>query len=88
MESSGGLLPRQHGLNAPKAPRGYLTAIDGTVVTDLEKLETAIMGLRGTPQEPVSSESPETWIEERLKGTVLALAKRIWSASGHRINPR
>ena len=68
--------------------RAYLTAIDGMVVTDLESLETAIMGLRGTPQEPVSWESPETWIDERLTGTDQSLAKRIWSASGHRINPR
>jgi restriction system protein len=68
--------------------RGYLTAIDGIAAPDLESLETAIMGLRGTPQEPVRWENPETWIEERLKGTDQSLARRIWSVSNHRINPR
>src|SRR4029079_1105348 len=56
---------------------GYLTAIEGVPVSDLESLETAIKGLRGTPQEPVSWENPETWIDERLKGTDQSLAKRI-----------
>ena len=46
------------------------------------------MRLRGTPQEPVSWENPETWIDERLKGSDQTLAKRIWSVSGHRVNPR
>ena len=68
--------------------RGYLSAVDGIPVADLESLEAAIKGLRGTPQEPVSWENPETWIEERLQGTDQSVAKRIWSASGHRINPR
>jgi restriction system protein len=68
--------------------RGYLTAIDGIAVADLEDLESAIRGLRGTPQEPVSWENPETWIGERLTGADQALARRIWSVSGHRINPR
>jgi restriction system protein len=67
--------------------RGYLTAIEGVAVSDLESLETKIKGLRGTPQEPVSWENPETWIEERLKGSDQALARLIWSISGHRINP-
>ncbi len=67
--------------------RGYLTAIEGVSVSDLESLETAIKRLRGTPQEPVSWENPEIWIEERLKGSDQALAKLIWSKSGHRLNP-
>ena len=46
------------------------------------------MKLRGTPQEPVSWESPETWIEERLQGDEQALARRIWVRSGHKTNPR
>ena len=87
-----GVTPEQPGL-CPWLPtfsqlRGYLTAVDGIPVADLESLETAIMRLRGTPQEPVSWENPETWIDERLKGTDQTLAKRIWSVSGHRINPR
>jgi restriction system protein len=68
--------------------RGYLTAIDGIAVSDLGSLDAAIMALRGTPQEPVSWENPESWIEERLKGTDQMVARRIWSVSNHRINPR
>jgi hypothetical protein len=67
--------------------RGYLTAIEGVSISDLESLEAVIKGLRGTPQEPVSWENPETWIEERLKGSDQTLARLIWSASGHRLNP-
>ena len=48
--------------------RGYLTAIEDVPVTELENLESTLVKLRGTPQEPVSWENPETWIEERLKG--------------------
>ena len=68
--------------------RGYLSAVDGIPVIDLETLETALVRLRGTPQEPVSWENPETWIEQRLDGTDRMLAKRIWSVSGHTVNPR
>jgi len=68
--------------------RGYLTAVENISVADLESLGAAIMRLRGTPQEPVSWENPETWIDERLMGSDQLLAKRIWSISGHRINPR
>jgi hypothetical protein len=67
--------------------RGYLTAIEGVSVSDLESLESVIKGLRGTPQDPVSWENPETWIEERLEGSDQELARQIWSVSGHRINP-
>jgi restriction system protein len=67
--------------------RGYLTAIEGTSVRELESLESAIKKLRGTPQEPISWENPEIWIEQRLEGTDQALAKLMWSISGHRINP-
>ena len=86
------MTPEQPGL-CPWLPtfsqlRGYLTAVEGIPVADLESLETAIMRLRGTPQEPVSWENPETWIDERLKGSDQTLAKRVWSVSGHRINPR
>jgi restriction system protein len=86
------LAPERPGL-CPRLPtfsqlRGYLTAIDGIDVADLESLEAAIRALWGTPQEPVSWENPESWIEERLKGTDQSLARRIWSASNHRINPR
>jgi hypothetical protein len=68
--------------------RGYLKAIEGVVVSNLESLETAILGLRGTPQEPVSWESPEVWIGDRLQGSDQSLAERFWSLSGNRVNPR
>jgi restriction system protein len=68
--------------------RGYLTAINGVPVPALEQLETAVMGLRGTPQEPVSWDDPEQWIAERLTGEVQSLAKQIWLKSKNTVNPR
>jgi hypothetical protein len=68
--------------------RGYLTAIDGVSVSALEQLQTAVWGLRGTPQEPVSWDAPEQWIAERLTGDVQSLAKHIWSKSKEAVNPR
>ena len=68
--------------------RGYLAAIDGVSVSTLEQLATAVWGLRGTPQEPVSWDAPEQWIAERLTGDVQNLAKHIWSKSKQTVNPR
>jgi restriction system protein len=68
--------------------RGYLIAIDGVAVSDLAALQGAVLGLRGTPQEPVSWDEPQQWIEERLTGDNLSLAKRIWSKSKETVNPR
>jgi len=85
-------IPEQPGL-CPWLPtfsqlRGYLTAIEDVPVTELENLESALVKLRGTPQEPVSWENPETWIEERLRDNDQALARRIWARSNHKSNPR
>ena len=68
--------------------RGYLAAIDSISASALEQLQTAVWGLRGTPQEPVSWDAPEQWITERLKGEVQSLAKHIWSKSKQVVNPR
>jgi hypothetical protein len=68
--------------------RGYLAAIDGVSVTDLERLQAAVWSLRGTPQEPVSWDAPEQWMAERLTGGEQNLAKHIWSKSKETVNPR
>ena len=68
--------------------RGYLIAIDGIAASDLAALQTAVWRLRGTPQEPVSWDEPKQWIEERLTGDVLNLAKHIWLKSKETVNPR
>jgi restriction system protein len=68
--------------------RGYLTAIDGVPASELEQLSSAVWGLRGTPQEPVSWDDPEQWIAERLTGDVQNLAKQVWSRSKQTVNPR
>jgi restriction system protein len=68
--------------------RGYLAAIDGVCVTSLDQLQTAVWGLRGTPQEPVSWDAPEQWIAERLAGDVQSLANHIWLKSKETVNPR
>jgi restriction system protein len=68
--------------------RGYLRAVEGVSITDLENLEAMLVKLRGTPQDPVSWENPETWIETRLTGNEQALARQFWARSDRRINPR
>jgi restriction system protein len=68
--------------------RGYLSAIDGVPVAALEQLTTAVLGLRGTPQEPVSWDDPEQWIVVRLTGGAQSLAKTIWAKSKGAVNPR
>lgn len=68
--------------------RGYLTAIDGVSAPALEQLQSSVMGLRGTPQEPVRWDDPEQWIGERLTGEVQAVARHVWSKSKERVNPR
>jgi restriction system protein len=68
--------------------RGYLAAIDGVLVSALEQLQSAVWGLRGTPQEPVSWDAPEQWIAERLTGEVQSLAQHIWTKSKETVNPR
>lgn len=68
--------------------RGYLTAIDGASASALSQLQSSVMGLRGTPQDPVSWDDPKQWIVERLTGDVQALAKHVWSRSKETVNPR
>jgi restriction system protein len=68
--------------------RGYLAAVDGVSVSDLERLQTAVWNLRGTPQEPVSWDDPAQWIDERLAGEVQTVAKHIWLKSKETVNPR
>ena len=68
--------------------RGFLAAIEGVSASALDKLQSSVWNLRGTPQEPVSWDDPEQWIAERLGGDVQALAKRVWSKSEERVNPR
>ena len=68
--------------------RGYLAAIDSVSVSALEQLEATVLGLRGTPQEPVGWDDPEQWIAGRLTGEVQSLAKHIWLKSHETVNPR
>ena len=91
-EGADGAVPEKPGF-CPWLPtfsqlRGFLTAVEGIAVPELEALEAAIVKLRGTPQEPVSWENPETWIEERLQANDQAVARRIWARSKHKTNPR
>src|SRR5262249_8356212 len=65
--------------------RGYLTAIEGVPVSALQRLHAAVLGLRGTPQEPVSWDAPEQWIAERLTGEVQTVARQVWSKSGETV---
>ncbi len=68
--------------------RGYLTAIAGVSSSNLTALQIAVSGLRGTPQEPVSWDEPDEWIEERLADELRPLARQVWLKSHKKVNPR
>ncbi len=68
--------------------KGFLTAIEGLSTSEFGDLQTALWNMRGTPQEPVSWDDPDSWIAERLSGQQQGLAKQIWQKSGHHVNPR
>jgi restriction system protein len=68
--------------------RALLPIFNGQVKSDVTHLIQAIWEQTGTPQNPVDWTEPDKWIEERLKGGHAKLARHIWEASGHLVNPR
>jgi restriction system protein len=68
--------------------RRLLTILGGVQRTSVTGMNTAIWRQMGTPQEPLDWSTPEVWIAERLTGEHASLARRIWDASEHCLNPR
>lgn len=68
--------------------RGFLKSVEGIPQGAVATLESTLMKLRGTPQDPVSWDDPDQWIANRLEGESQAVAQQIWEKSGKRTNPR
>lgn len=62
--------------------------LDGNSVMQLKTMWSAIMGLTGTPQNPVDWSDPDVWIPTRLSGEAQQTAWAIWKGSAGRVNPR
>lgn len=65
-----------------------LRAFDGEPVQLVRDTITAIHQQTGTPQNPVDWTNPDIWIGERLTGALHVLARKIWTDSGKKLNPR
>lgn len=68
--------------------RHLLGVWPGHTKTHVSRLQQTLMGLTGTPQNPVDWKDPDTWIPERLSGEDRELAYAIWTKSGKTVNPR
>lgn len=68
--------------------REFLKILDGVAYRDYKEMVDDIWGQTGNLQEQVDWTKPNEWISERLSGTSLALAKKLWTNSHHIINPR
>lgn len=67
-----------------------ITFLDGKPYNLFQKTWNTIWELRGTPQETVSWQDPDTWIHERLSSDedVEEFANRMWIETGRFVNPR
>ena len=65
-----------------------LQILDGVKEDDFKQMQSSIMELIGTPQNPVDWTDPDNWIPERLNGTAKELALKVWNDSKNLVNPR
>jgi restriction system protein len=68
--------------------RHLMRVLDGTPKAQLQTMFSAIREQTGTPQNPVNWSDPDSWIDERLTGGAAELARAIYEASDHTLNPR
>jgi len=61
---------------------------EGRLQSDVTGLRSTIVGLTGTPKNPVDWSKPDEWIEERLQGRDRDLANAIWQGSKQEVSPR
>ena len=65
-----------------------LTILDGESKSKVTDMVSAIWDQKGTPQKPTDWSDPDVWIQERLSGDSMLLARRIWVESRYNVNPR
>lgn len=68
--------------------RSLLRVWPGRRKTQVTGLQSALMQLVGTPQNPVAWTDPDTWIPARLSGEACDLALAVWIESNRDVNPR
>lgn len=68
--------------------RALLNQLDGVPRRTLTGMIGSLAEQRGTPQAQVDWSDPDAWLDEKLEGEELALARRIWEGSGRTANPR
>ena len=68
--------------------RHLLSVWPGHSKAQVTRLRQTVMGLTGTPQNPVDWKDPDAWIPEKLSGEDRKLAYLIWTKSGKTVNPR
>lgn len=68
--------------------RHLLKVWPGCIKANVTGLHSALVQLRGTPQNPVDWTDPDTWIPEKLFGDIRDLAMAIWTQSNRNVNPR
>jgi restriction system protein len=68
--------------------RLLLPLFDQVQISVAKDLINTVREQTGTPQNPVDWSDPDSWIQEKLSGTIAELAKKIWEESDHKVNPR
>ncbi|MCY3610625.1 MAG: restriction endonuclease [Gemmatimonadetes bacterium] len=68
--------------------RHLLRIWPGFTRSNVTGLHKRLAELRGSPQNPVDWQDPDSWIRAKLKGEDLKLALAIWTGSDKSVNPR
>ena len=68
--------------------RHLLRIWPGFTKSHVAGLRKRLAELRGTPQNPVDWQDPDSWIPDKLYGDDRKLARAIWTESGKSVNPR
>lgn len=66
--------------------KSIIPVLKGFKKSNLSRLTASIFNQTGTPQNPISWENPDSWIQERLTNDDRSLANAIWLEA--KINPR
>ena len=74
----------------PRYPevRHLLRIWPGRSAGQVTGLQRQFVELRGTPQNQADWKDPDSWIDQRLKGTNRELAETVWHESQKTVNPR
>ena len=80
-------------VSAPPSPTYVAIAcavrvLDGRPVKQVRELMNMIFDQAGSAPPSLDWSDPESWIDERLTGTLQALARKVWEGSGKALNPR